>query len=440
MAKEVIMPKFGMTQTEATIVEWLVQEGDRVERDEPIAEVTTDKVNMEVPSPSDGIIGGIRYDEGDTVQVTQIIAFILGEGESVPEIDLESKPEAVREAEGMEPEAFDRPRWTPLARRIAESEGIDPSQLRPRDGDQIVTRDMVMDFLASAGRGAQPSPTGKVRATPAARRIAREKSMALGGISGTGPQGRIQAVDVRSEIVSPGTGPTPLTEETVLPLQGLRKTIAERMQRSAREAPHIHLSVDVDMSNAVRLRQAINERLEQDKPRVSMTAILIKLLAWALRQHPHLNAHFASDGTHLLPQVNIGMAVAIDDGLIVPVVRDADEKGFLEIARDVRDLSQRAREGSLLPDDVAGGTFTLSNLGMYGIDGFTAIINPPQVAILAVGRTMRKFVPDEHDQPIVRPLMNATLAVDHRALDGAQAAQFLQTVVLALEEPTTLLL
>jgi pyruvate dehydrogenase E2 component (dihydrolipoamide acetyltransferase) len=213
----------------------------------------------------------------------------------------------------------------------------------------------------------------------------------------------------------------------------MRRTIAQRMQSSAQQAPHIMLSVDIEMTRALAMRANFNARLGGEKPAVSMSAVLVKACAAALRQHPLLNSYFRNDQILVMPRVNVGLAVALEDGLIVPVVQDADQKSLLQIGQEVNELSRRARDGALQPQDVMDGTFTLSNLGMFGVDHFTAIINPPQVAILAAGQIARRFVPDEHDRPVLRSIMTVTLSVDHRVIDGAGAARFLATLRGILE-------
>lgn len=451
MAKPIIMPRFGMTQEEATIVRWLVQEGDHVEYDDPIAEVTTDKVNMEVPAPSDGFVGGFQYAEGDTVPVTQVIAFVLDEGEEPPEVIPSAPPQeepavqAVTEPETASAAVASGATASPVAQRMAASEGLDLSEVAGSGPEGRITRKDVESYLSR--RDSTPAVEGKIRATPAARRAAQERGVALQQVSGSGPRGRIQEADVlaaerrplESARIFPAR-PQVIGEPVKVPLEGLRKTIAERMQRSAVEAPHITFTLDVDMTRLNALRASANERAPDEAARVSMTALLTKVTAWALRRHPYLNAYMREDHILLLPNVNVGIATAIPEGLIVPVVKDADLKGLYEVAREVRDLSSRAREGALNPDDVVDGTFTISNLGMFGIDRFTAIINPPQVAILAVGKTEARFVPDENGNPVSKAMMSMTLSADHRALDGAIAAQFLDELRAAFEEPGMVLL
>jgi pyruvate dehydrogenase E2 component (dihydrolipoamide acetyltransferase) len=433
-----------MTQEEATIVEWLVNEGDHVDPDDPIAEVTTDKVNMEVPAPTAGYLGGIRFKVGDTVPVTKVIAFILEKGEEPPAYE-EEPPSPVQTAV-TEPEATTdvsiNASATPVAKRMAEAQGISLTQVQGSGRDGRITRADVESFLTTTPSMATVESTD-LRATPAARRVARERKLDLGQITGSGPRGRVQEMDVvKFKPVGVTTTPSySISGEPVfVPLEGMRKTIAERMQASAQQAPHISFTLDVDMTRAIAFRKSVNERLPADQVKVSMTALIVKLTAWALRRHPFMNAYMRDDGVLLLPNVNVGVAVALESGLIVPVVRNADQKGLYQIATDVDDISLRARNEQLLPDDVADGSFTISNLGMFGIDQFTAIINPPQIGILAVGRTIERFVPDGQGQPVLKPLMSITLSADHRAVDGAQAGNFIADLRSALEEPASIML
>ncbi len=443
MAKAVIMPKFSMTQETGTIITWLKEAGETVEKGDPIAEVETDKVNMEVEAPADGILAGLRYGPGDVVPVTEVIAYILAEGEALPEGEPPpAQPEAAppTSAQGAPVSA------SPLAQRIAAAEGVDLADVPGTGPGGRVTRSDVERYLEAGERPADGrGDHGRVRATPAARRIARESGVELAAVSGSGPRGRVQAADVAQQaaqvpppdrLAPPPEAPAP----EIIPLQGMRRTIAERMQASYQQAPHILFTRKIDMSAAIAFREFANQRTPEGDPTVSMTALIVQAVAWTLRQHPAVNAWFRHDQIERVPEVHIGVAVALEEELIVPVVHHADRKGLHQIGADVAGLAERARAGQLRPDDVTGGTFTVSNLGMFGIDHFTAIINPPQVAILAVGRIAKRFVPDENDQPVVRPLMTVTLAVDHRALDGAMAARFVTTLREALENPATLLL
>jgi len=471
MAKEIIMPKFGMTQEEATIVQWLVKEGDFVDKDDPIAEVTTDKVNMEVEAPETGYLGGLRYAEGDTVPVTVVIGYILAEGEEAPAPSPAESAAAAASSnvtqesaavpngihEGQTASGGGTVNITPVAKRMADAEGVDVSVIQGSGAGGKVTREDVEKHLTArkAPANGHPSNGDKVRATPAARRVAREYGLNLLDISGSGPLGRIQEADAlatatRVQQAQPTLRPTaslptlpaslPEGAEAI-PLEGMRRTIANRLQASYQQAPHITFTIDVDMTEAINFRRDANEHSET---RISMTAVLVKAIAWALQEHPAMNSHFyetVEGGTIVkMPQVNIGMAVALEDGLIVPVIHNAQSKGLRELGKEVADLAERARQGKLRAEHLSGGTFTISNLGMFGIREFSAIINPPEVGILAVGRTEKRFVPDENDQPVVKPMMSVTLAADHRVVDGAVAAQFLDTLRLALEKPTSILL
>lgn len=447
MAKEVIMPKFGFTQEESQVVEWLVAEGDPVEAGDPLLEVTTDKVNMEVESPATGVIRGIRVAAGDTVPVTTIIAYILSEGEALPEAPPIRPPAAPAESAALPPaQATPQPaaepnqahRATPVAARLASASGVDLNQVPGSGRGGRVTRDDVHTYLAT--ESAAPAPdNGKTRATPAARRLAREQGVELATLTGSGPRRRIQAADVATapSPQSPARDPQSIHR---LPLSTMRRTIARTMQRSMQEAPHITFQADIDMTAVERLVAAANEVGAESEWKVSLTAAITKATAWALGRNPRLNSRLDGDAIMLLPQANIGMAVALDDGLLVPVIQAAGGKGMAQLSAEIRDLSSRARAGKLRPEELSGGTFTISNLGMFGIDRFTAIINPPEVGILAVGRTTRRIVPDANDQPVVRPICSMTLSVDHRVIDGAVAAQFMADLRRAIETPDVMLL
>ncbi|MCS6845105.1 MAG: 2-oxo acid dehydrogenase subunit E2 [Caldilineales bacterium] len=464
MPIEVILPKFGFTQETAEIVAWLRQEGDWVEKGDPIAEVTTDKVNMEVEAPASGVLSGLRYKPGDVVPVTEVIAYILERHEV-------SQPSPTAAAPTSKPDGQPAVKATPLAERIARAAGLDLQALEGTGPGGRITRRDVEEALGS--------PAGKVRAVPAARRRARELGVPLHQVTGTGPQGRVQTADVERAFAqqqaaqAPAAAPTPAPAPAVppaaapsappptapqpaptaplaplggevVPLVGMRRTIAQRLQRSAQEAPHIHLEVSAEVSNAEALRQRANAQRSEGQAKVSLTAVLVKAVAWALQRHRRLNAWFQSDAQGerivLLPTANVGVAVALPDGLIVPVVRNAEQKGLLQIAQEVEDLVSRARQGKLAPQDVQDGTFTVSNLGMLGINRFTAIINPPQVAILAVGAVRREVTADEQGAVAVRPTITLTLCADHRAVDGAVGAYFLADLKRALEDPQVMLL
>ncbi len=434
MAKEVIMPKFGFTQEESEILEWLKKEGETVEKGDPIATVSTDKLSMEVEAPEDGILSGVRYKAGDIVPVTKIIAFILQPGESLPEVkdSVEPAPMAAKAETSAEPVMTGNA--TPVALRMMQDAGIAADVIRGSGTDGKITKTDVEEYLAQQKAS---KISGKVAATPAARRAAFEGDVELASIQGSGPQGRIQEADVRK--AASGT-PRPASvrtssEVTRIPLKGMRRIIAENMARSWREAPHMTLQVDVDMSAAKTLRELSARKITGVVQKFTYTALLTKVVAWALVRHPKLNSRLEENEIVLLPSVHMGVAVAVSEGLIVPVIKNADQKSIYQISDELKDTAERARNNKLVPDDLEGGTFTISNLGMYGVDRFTAIINPPQSAILAVGNIVDRFVPDENKNPVLKPIMTITASADHRVVDGAEVAEFLADVKKGLESP-----
>ncbi len=437
MATAVILPKIEMAQKKATIIEWLTNEGDEVKKGDPLLAVETDKVTMEVEAPASGLLAGIRGEPGDEVPVTETIGYILEPGEALPgesedgTVAAEQTRSQYPEEPGAEVDA------TPVAKRMAAAEGVSLGTLSGTGPQGRITKSDVETALESAPSIGTVS--SKVRATPSARRIAREEQVDLSAISGTGPRGRVQADDVRAFAEARQEARAPGAE--VVPLEGMRRTVAERMTRSYQSAPHIVIGVDVDMGAFERTRESLNARAEKEgEPRASITALLVKVVAWALKRHPWLNSTLQDEEIHLLPEINVGVAVALEEGLIVPVVKDADEKTVRQIAAELRELVDRARGGRLRPSDVTGGTFTVSNLGSFGIEEFKAIINPPEAAILAVGAIRSTLVPDADGEPVVRLMMRVTLSADHRIVDGALAARFLSDLRRAVQEPALLLL
>jgi len=426
MPVPIIMPKFGFTLESCEIVQWLVREGDRVRGGDPICEVTTDKVNMEVEAPEDGVIHQILYKAGDVVPVTQVICYLL-------------RPNEVAETATAAIAAESAPSATPLARRIAESNQLDLAAVQGSGRNGKIMRRDVEQAL------------GKVRATPAARRLAAEHGVDLAEVQGTGRGGRVQGTDVQAALAQRAAEPAaPLikrdtqempppniaehADRRVVRLEGMRRTIAQRLQKSFQSAPHIFLDTTVDMSAIEALRATLKARGEK----LSVTAVLIRACAWALGRNPALNATLEGDEISYWRNANIGMAVALQDGLIVPVIHRAEQLSLHAIQQEVDRLAALAREGKLTLDQVSGGTFTVTNMGMFGVDSFTAIINPPQVAILAVGRTVRSFVPDAEGKPILKPTLTMTLSADHRVVDGAHAAHFLRDLRDVIQTPSLL--
>ena len=429
MATEVIMPKVDMDQETGTVVEWIKKDGEDVKQGEAILVIETAKVAIEVEAPATGILQGISAEVGEELPIATVIAYILEPGEKLPE-QPSQKPPPITRADEIPTRAEAAPA-TPLAKNIAESQGLDLSRIPGSGpGGRVTKSDVESALVSPVGQD------GKAYATPAARRLAREERVDISQLVGSGPGGRIQAPDVLAAAASPHmdtAAPPRSTEVKVIPLEGMRRTIAERMTRSAQTAPHFTLQIDVDMTRAEAMRTSFNEKGDV---KITPTAQVVKACAWALTRHPFVNAKLVGDEIHLLPEINIGVAVALEEGLIVPVVHQADQKGIAEIAAELRDIVIRAREGELTTRDVTGGTFTVSNLGMFGIDRFTAIINPPESAILAVGQTVSRpaAMNDEGDIGLV-PTLTLTLSVDHRVLDGVVAARFLQDLRGAIEEP-----
>jgi pyruvate dehydrogenase E2 component (dihydrolipoamide acetyltransferase) len=490
MPTPVFMPKFEMTQESGTVLAWLKDEGEYVEKGEPLLEIETDKATMEVEASATGTLVAISAQPGQVVPIATPIAYILKAGESldsVAELSDSAGGLAGAAAEPSQPQASsasaagstvgegDQTRVTPVAARLAESHDLDLKGVvgtGPRG--RITRQDVEVALAAAQGAVAPGASDGKVRAVPAARRLARELGIDLGTVDGTGPEGRIQSQDIvyavkaqrpgqeadrsadlaavrapvdrttaPSSVAPPATTPAlpvagTIAVRRVVPLTNIRRTIAERMTASVREAPQFTVTVDVDMGRALEIVADL-KAAGDGQPKVTLTTLLVKACAWTLRLQPEVNASFQGGEIVEWDEVNVGVATAIDQGLIVPVVRGADQLGLRSIAAHLVDLTGRARQGKLKVDDLQGGTFTVSNLGMFGIDRFTAILNPPQAAILAVGRVARRAEVGEDDRVEIRPMASLALTADHRVLDGATAARFLATVQRTLEHPGLLL-
>jgi pyruvate dehydrogenase E2 component (dihydrolipoamide acetyltransferase) len=404
MATDVSLPRLGQGMEAGTIVRWLKSEGDQVEKGEPLYELDTDKVTQEVEAEASGVLLKILAGEGDEIEVGKRIAVIGEQGE---EVAAEAEAEVEVEEDGQE-------------------EGS-PGEAREEERER--GREAAAEEEEPAA-DAQPSRVdGRVKASPLARRIARERGIELMNLTGTGPEGRIVAEDVERAAATPAhatVGAAPLEAE-VVPLTSIRRTIARRLTK-AWEAPAFQISMSADMTRA----QALRERLRDQK--VTVTDVLTKLSAIALLRHRELNAQFADDELRIFPSANIGLAVATERGLVVPVIREVERKSLVQLATERGQLVERTRESKLTQEDLEDGTFTISNLGMYGVEIFTAVLNPPQAAILAVGAIEEKAIVEESDV-VVRPVMAMTLTCDHRAVDGAKAAEFLRELKLLLEEP-----
>ena len=443
MATSVVMPALEMTQESGRLVAWLKREGETVNKGEPLMEVETDKVTIEIEAPDSGILGGVLIKENDVVPVGQTIAWILAPGEKAPAsspLDLHSGRAStlVPNAEPVKgstpaPAKQTTSEISPVARRIAEEHGVDVTAISS-NGKRIEKAD-VLAYIEST-RQTSPLPasawTHLTPASPKARRLANERGIDIAALAGTGPNGAVLAGDVPLDalVTSTATLETPST---------IWRVMAERMTASWTTVPHFYLIREVDATKLIEWRSNVVSKIEKQfgvKP--TYTDLLVKLIGFTLRSHPRVNASWTDEKIQLNENINIGLAVAIDDGLIVPVVRNADISSVGEIATQRKDIVERAQTRKLRPTDISDGTFTLSNLGMYNVDVFNAIVNTPQAAILAVGRIAERVVA-VNGQPVVKSMMTVSLSSDHRVVDGARAAQFLDDLASLIENPLGML-
>jgi pyruvate dehydrogenase E2 component (dihydrolipoamide acetyltransferase) len=449
MATKVVMEALSPTMEEGRLVEWKKREGDAVAVGDVLAEVETDKAVMELVARAGGTLLKQVVPAGTTVPVSELVAVIGEPGEAASAAPSGGKADGAKpgataptQAQATQPTpGKDRPESmppAPPASAATEAPGP-PSTPAPAPTP------------TSAGNG-QPASGGRVKASPLARRMAEERGIDLGAIAGSGPEGRVVARDLEQSggraapaaptARAPGT-PAPMPGAgpayADVPLTQIRKTIAKRLTQSIGPIPTFYLTTEVDMERAWEAREALVESTKgsEGAPKVSFNDLLIKAVALALRQHPACNAWWQDDHIRYWNEVHVSMAVAIEDGLITPVIRHADRKSLREISAESRDLAGRARERRLAPDEYTGGTFSISNLGMLDIDEFTAVINPPEAGILAVGRIVPK--PVAHGGAVeVRRRMRLTMSCDHRVIDGATGARFLQTLSGMLENPLRL--
>jgi pyruvate dehydrogenase E2 component (dihydrolipoamide acetyltransferase) len=435
MAHNVIMPALGMAQETGKLLRWLKREGEAVAEGEPIMEIETDKITVEIESPASGTLGGVRVREGDVIPVGQTMAWLLAPGESEP-----VSPSPRRHQ--TPPRAEETRRASPVARKVAAEHGVDLSQVKSKGG-RIEKADVLayLDLTPHPGAGARsataPGWGVRVPASPKARRLAAERGIDLAALKGSGPAGAVLAADV---LAAPRPSPTPV-ETTGRKRSGVVSTgtawrvMAERMTASWTSVPHFYLMREVMASALAEMRARITPAVEKrSEVKPTYTDLLVKLTAAALRDHPRLNASWAEGDIRLNREINIGLATAVEDGLLVPVIHGADGLSVGEIAARRQDLVMRANEHKLRPADIAGSTFTITNLGMHNVDAFNAILNPPQAAILAVGRIAERVVAVE-GQPAVRLTVILTLTCDHRVVDGARAAKFLDDLANLIEEP-----
>jgi pyruvate dehydrogenase E2 component (dihydrolipoamide acetyltransferase) len=408
MAVAVQLPALSPTMTEGRITKWLKNEGDKVSSGTEIAECETDKSNLAIEAYDDGVLLKILVKAGASAPVGSTIAWIGKAGEAVPDVAPAAVPAAAPTAAA------------PAAAPVAKVPPAAAPRLPPPP----------------------PAPTvsaGRVRASPLAKKVAAAQGVDLSAVQGSGPNGRIVRRDVEAALEAKPTSGFPRATGVRLPPQNLpvstmRKVIAQRLTEVKPGVPHFYLTVDIEMDQALKLR----EEAKAQELKISVNDVIVKAVGVAVRRFPRVNQVFAGEVIQQLQTVDVGVAVAIEDGLITPIVKDADQKGLAEIGQEVRDLAERAKKKALRPEEYTGGSITVSNLGMFGIDSFIAVINPPQASILAVGKVEPKVVVRD-GQMVIRQMMSMTFSGDHRVVDGAVGAQFLQIVRELLEQPVRLL-
>jgi pyruvate dehydrogenase E2 component (dihydrolipoamide acetyltransferase) len=422
MATAIQLPALSPTMKEGKILKWLKAEGDKVSSGEAIAEVETDKSNLEVETYDDGVLLKILVPAGESAAVGAPIAFIGAKGETV---DVAALAAAVKPAPALAAAPVPAPAAPPPAPPASAARAAPPAPAQ---------------VLPLRRPEAAPAGDGRLRASPLAKRMAQEAGVDLGSVQGSGPQGRIVKRDVQAAMSAPATARAPVfvpgvrTEPEVLALTTMRKVIAQRMAEVKPGVPHFYLSIEVDMEGVL----AIREEAKAVEFKISVNDFIIKAAALALHRVPSVNVSFQGDRILRFHTADVGIAVAIEDGLITPVIRDADRKPLGLLAAEARELAERARRKALRPEEYTGGSVTVSNLGMYGVDSFIAVINPPQASILAVGAVAERVVA-RNGQPAVRKMMSMTFSGDHRVVDGAIGAQYLQEVRALLEHPVRLL-
>jgi pyruvate dehydrogenase E2 component (dihydrolipoyllysine-residue acetyltransferase) len=450
MATKVFMEALSPTMEEGRLVKWLKNEGDKITSGDPLAEVETDKAIMELVARGDGVLRKRLVNEGESRPVGQLVGVIAAPDENIDALIAESGSGApAPAAAGAKPPADviaksqETAGATSVPQRPSESQGEASAPPQQKTAGTPPAR-VETSQNASAAAPAPSGNGGPVRSSPLARRLASERGLDLSHLEGSGPGGRIIKRDVESAAAAPQrvaasaapARPAMAGDTEDVPLTQIRKTIAKRLAESIGPIPTFYLTAEFDLSRVTEMRAAMLEMGDEFK--VSINDILMKAVATALAQHPEVNAHWLGDKIRYHRRVHLGMAVATPDGLIVPVIFDADQKRMSEISREARDLAKRARERKLTPEQYTGSTFSISNLGMFGIDQFTAIINPPEVAILAIGTSQDVVVP-EADGVAVRKRIRVTMSCDHRAVDGAVGAAFLQTLRRLIENPLMLI-
>jgi len=454
---EIQMPKLSDTMTEGTLVTWKKKKGDQVSAGEVLAEIETDKATMEWESPEDGTLTEIYVDEGGKVNVGDKIAFIVGEGEQAPQQEdnkrgteeKQQEPKAKEEKKEEKPDKTEQPK----ERKQQVEKGRPPVEAKKKETAPLQQKETVEVGISSPPK-AERSGQARVRASPVARRIAAEMGVDLSSVKGTGPEGRVTESDVRAVAKSvaagvdvgrtkPETKPAPAVkpgESARIQLSGMRRIIAQRLVESLGPVPHFYLDININAGPLMEAREELKSAGEgADAAKITVNDFVLKAAVQAAVKVPRANASFDGDAIVQYADVDLGIAVAIEDGLLTPVIRAAQNKSLREISELAKDLAHRARNKRMKPEEFQGGTFTVSNLGGMGIDSFSAVINPPQAFILAVGKITKVPVVDDCDQIIVGHRMSLTMSCDHRVIDGALGAEYLKELRHLLENPALLL-
>ncbi|MBI4307920.1 MAG: 2-oxo acid dehydrogenase subunit E2 [Chloroflexi bacterium] len=440
MATEVIMPQMGFDMKEGKVVRWIKKEGDPVQRGEPIAEIETDKAVVEIEAFGSGVLRKALVGEGQAVPVGQVIGIIAASDEPLPEVAARPTPAAAAPTSAPAPVPAAPPA------EVRERTAAPASALSPSASSELA---LSLPKGQALPKGPAPAAPGReTLASPIARKLADEMNVDLRQVAGTGPGGRITKDDVLAYVekrkatpaaaaVAPSP-PAPPAGEQVIELSKMRLAISRRMAESKRTTPHFYVQVAIDMTEAMTLRQGLNEALGGEV-KVSVNDMIVKGCAKTLAKFPLFNSSYVDDKIHVHPGINVGIAIALDQGLIAPAIPDTNHKSLVEIAKASKDLVERARQGVLKAEEYTGATFNVTNLGMYDVDNFIAIITPPQSAALSVGAVKPQPVV-RNGQVVVREMMSVTLCVDHRVTDGAQGGLFLRELRSVLENPVSLLL
>ena len=450
MATKVVMEALSPTMEEGRLVKWSKNEGDAVKNGDVLAEVETDKAIMELVARGDGVLRKRLANEGDSSPVGTLLAVIAAPDENIDSIIGSATPAAAAALKPAQSPAPQSPAQsqgeasTPPQQKVAGGQSIAPPSAPQRSAPPRPSGPPAPRGNGASRSGAPSSGDGRQRTSPLARRLATEKGIQLGGIQGSGPGGRIVKRDIENAKATGGAGRSAAADRLAtegdfkdIPLTQIRKTIARRLAESNGPVPTFFLTSEYDATRAAEMRTQLAEMGDQYK--VSFNDIVIKAVALSLAEHPEVNAHWLNDKIRQFNRIHVAMAVAVEDGLITPVLFDADRLSLWEISEKARDLAKRARERRLMPEEYTGATFTVSNLGMFGIDQFTAIINPPEAGILAIGGVEEKPVVVNGALEI-RQRMRVTMSCDHRAIDGATGAKFLQTVRQYIENPLSLVI